>query len=243
MQVPLQRLEGGVRAGAAAASGPGASGTMQKLRPDGGAPGAPDANDNTLVQATLAGDTRAFEGLVRRYEERAWWAAYHLLGDAEEARDVVQDGFLRAYKALARFDFGMSFYTWLYRIVVNLAIDAMRKRARLKPVQLDDVAGALADDAAAEGPAGHIESAETIARVRAVLAKLPEKYRTVMTLRELDGLSCKEIATIVKSTHATVRWRLHIARRQFKEHWERMERAARHEAPPPSRSDEDAPHP
>jgi RNA polymerase sigma-70 factor (ECF subfamily) len=216
---------------------------MQRVKPDDGAPGAPDANDNALVQATLGGDTRAFEGLVRRYEERAWWAAYHLLGDAEESRDVVQDGFLRAYRALARFDFGMSFYTWLYRIVVNLAIDAMRRRSRQRAIQVEDVAATLADDAAMDGPGGRIEAAETATRVRAVLAKLPEKYRTVMTLRELDDLSCKEIATIVKSTHATVRWRLHIARRQFKEQWERMERAARHDAPRAPRSDDDAPQP
>jgi len=65
---------------------------------------------------------------------------------------------------------------------------------------------------------------ETAVRVREVLKKLPDKYRTVMSLRELDNLSCKEIAAIVHSTHATVRWRLHIARRMFKEHWERMER-------------------
>lgn len=225
----MTRLEGGAAVRTDPLSGAGAIGPMRQPKSEGG--GSPDATDNALVQATLAGEPRAFEGLVRRYEERAWWAAYHLLGDAEEARDVVQDGFLRAYKALARFDFGMSFYTWLYRIVVNRAIDAMRKRARLKPVRLDDVAGHLAADAPEEGPSGRIESTETIAKVRAVLAKLPEKYRTVMTLRELDGLSCKEIATIVKSTHATVRWRLHIARRMFKEQWDRLERVARHESP------------
>src|SRR5262245_47533299 len=186
-----------------------------------------DATDSELVQRTLAGDQSGFELLVRRYEERAWWAAYHLLGDGEEARDIAQEAFLRAYKALARFDFGMSFYTWLYRIVVNLSIDAMRRRGRLRPVSLEDIPGGLSAPNPDTAPGQRIESEETTARVREVLAKLPEKYRTVMTLRELDGLSCKEIASIVKSTHATVRWRLHIARRMFKEHWDRIERAAR----------------
>ena len=190
------------------------------------APQRSDPADNELVQRTLAGEQDAFEGLVRRYEERAWWAAYHMLGDGEEARDVAQEAFLRAYKALARFDFGMSFYTWLYRIVVNLSIDAMRKRGRLRPVSLDDIPGGLPAPAQGDAPGQRIEHEETAKRVRLVLAKLPEKYRTVMTLRELDGLSCKEIASIVKSTHATVRWRLHIARRMFKEHWDRIERAA-----------------
>jgi RNA polymerase sigma-70 factor (ECF subfamily) len=121
----------------------------------------------------------------------------------------------------------MSFYTWLYRIVVNLSIDALRKRSRLKPLALDDIPGGLPAPTGEEKPSDRIESVETAARVRVVLAKLPEKYRTVMSLRELDSLSCKEIAAIVHSTHATVRWRLHIARKMFKEHWERMERARR----------------
>jgi RNA polymerase sigma-70 factor (ECF subfamily) len=203
---------------------------MRPTRQDGAASSpSSDVTDSDLVQRTLAGDQGAFESLVRRYEERAWWAAYHLLGDAEEARDIAQEAFLRAYKALARFDFGMSFYTWLYRIVVNLSIDAMRKRSRLRPVSLDDIPGGLSKPDADDAPGQRMESDETASRVREVLAKLPEKYRTVMTLRELDGLSCKEIASIVKSTHATVRWRLHIARRMFKEHWDRIERAARHE--------------
>jgi RNA polymerase sigma-70 factor (ECF subfamily) len=203
---------------------------MRPTRQEGAASSpSSDVTDSDLVQRTLAGDQGAFESLVRRYEERAWWAAYHLLGDAEEARDIAQEAFLRAYKALARFDFGMSFYTWLYRIVVNLSIDAMRKRSRLRPVSLDDIPGGLSKPDADDAPGQRMESDETASRVREVLAKLPEKYRTVMTLRELDGLSCKEIASIVKSTHATVRWRLHIARRMFKEHWDRIERAARHE--------------
>jgi RNA polymerase sigma-70 factor, ECF subfamily len=207
------------------------SGALVVMRqPRSEAPRPDDAADSQLVQRTLAGDSTAFESLVRRYEERAWWAAYHLLGDGEEARDVAQEAFLRAYKALARFDFGMSFYTWLYRIVVNLSIDALRKRGRLKPMSLDDIPGGLAAPVPTDVPGQRIESEETAARVREVLARLPEKYRTVMTLRELDGLSCKEIASIVHSTHATVRWRLHIARKMFKEHWDRKERAARHES-------------
>src|SRR5262252_3257166 len=161
--------------------------------PGGSAPG-----DNDLVQRTLDGDRDAFEGLVRRYEERVYWVAFHLLGDSEEARDVAQEAFLRAYRALARFDFGMSFYTWLYRIVVNLAIDAMRKRARLRPISLEDIPGGIkATDDEEQRPGQRLESAETATRVRAVLAKLPEKYRTVMSLRELNNLSCKEIASIV----------------------------------------------
>jgi len=181
-----------------------------------------DPDPRTLTRAR-DGDVGAFEDLVRQYQGDVWRFAYHFTRDRALADDVTQEAFLRAYRALARFDFGMSFYTWLYRIVVNLSIDALRKRSRMRPVNLDDIPGGLAAPPGEEKPGDRIEYQETAVRVREVLKKLPEKYRTVMSLRELDNLSCKEIAAIVHSTHATVRWRLHIARRMFKEHWERME--------------------
>ena len=117
----------------------------------------------------------------------------------------------------------MSFYTWLYRIVVNLSIDHLRKRSRLRPLALDDVDVNISDDVENTRPAQGMERQESKDRVREVLDQLPEKYRTVMVLRELNGMSCKEIAAIVRSTHSTVRWRLHMARKMFKTQWERME--------------------
>lgn len=183
-----------------------------------------EPTDAELIQRTLAGDRSSFEGVVRRYQDRAYWAAANLVGDPEEAKDIAQDAFLRAYRALARFDFRMSFYTWLYRIVVNLSIDHLRKRSRLRPVALDELDAGLADDVEQTRPDGGMERREAMTQVRAVLDRLPEKYRTVMILRELNGMSCKEIAAIVRSTHSTVRWRLHMARKMFKNQWERMER-------------------
>lgn len=185
--------------------------------------GSEPPSDSELIQRTLAGDRDAFEGIVGRYQERAFGAALQMLGDPEEARDVAQESFLRAYRALSRFDFGMSFYTWLYRIVVNLCIDHLRRRKRFRPVSLDDLASGIPADPQSGAPSNRMESREDIRKVRQVLDRLPEKYRTVMVLRELNGLPCKEIASIVRSTHATVRWRLHVARKMFKEQWERME--------------------
>ena len=180
--------------------------------------------DADLIQRTLAGEREAFEGIVLRYQDRAYWAALNLLGDPEEARDVAQEAFLRSYRALARFDFGMSFYTWLYRIVVNLSIDQLRRRSKSRPVPLDDVSAGLANEEA-EPPSAGLENRDVARQVRQVLDQLPEKYRAVMVLRDLENLSCKEIAAVVRSTHSTVRWRLHMARKMFRAHWERMEQS------------------
>lgn len=178
--------------------------------------------EGDLIRACQRGDEEAYSELVRRYHGRAYWVAYGLVSNEEEARDVVQDAFLRVYRALERFDFNQNFYTWLYRIVVNLAIDRLRKINKAKSVALDDV-GEPPSESQEDQPNRGIELEETSREVREVLERLPEKYRTVMVLRELNGLSCKEIAGIVNSSHATVRWRLHMARKFFKDEWERRE--------------------
>jgi RNA polymerase sigma-70 factor (ECF subfamily) len=196
---------------------------MKTHEPGTPGPSAGARTDGEILRACQAGDDEAFGELVERYHARAYWVAFGLVGNQEEARDVTQDAFLRVYRALARFDFNQSFYTWLYRIVVNLAIDRLRKLSKARAVAIEDV-GEPASDEVDTVPERGIESNETAREVREVLATLPEKYRTVMTLRELNGLSCKEIARIVGSSHATVRWRLHMARKFFKEAWERRER-------------------
>jgi RNA polymerase sigma-70 factor (ECF subfamily) len=190
-----------------------------------------EPTDAELIQRTLAGERDAFEGVVSRYQDRAYWAAVNLLGDPEEARDVAQEAFLRAYKALGRFDFGMSFYTWLYRIVVNLSIDQLRRKSRFRPISLDDVGGGLPGDEERDEPTRSMEAKDSVRLVHKILELLPEKYRTVMVLRDLNSLSCKEIASIVRSTHSTVRWRLHMARKMFRSHWERLERSADNQLP------------
>ena len=198
-----------------------------KLRPRAASPLAPgELTDGEIIRSCQDGDEQAFACLVERYNGRAYWVAYGLLSNQEEAKDVTQDAFLRVFRALDRFDFNQNFYTWLYRIVVNLSIDRIRKVSKAKSVALDDV-GEPASPASLEGsPGSDLELHETAKEVREVLSRLPEKYRTVMSLRELNGLSCKEIAGIVDSSHATVRWRLHMARKYFKEEWERRESCA-----------------
>jgi RNA polymerase sigma-70 factor (ECF subfamily) len=181
---------------------------------------AADLGDPELVRATLVGDQDAFAALVARYQKRAFWVAFHVLGRVEDARDVTQEAFVRLYRSLDRYDYARSFYTWFYRIVLNLAIDQLRKVRSARAASLDDFAGSLPDAEAGEPAA--IERAEQQGQVWRVLDKLDAKFRVVLVLRDIHGMSCREIAPILRITHATVRWRLHRGRQVFKEHWERL---------------------
>jgi RNA polymerase sigma-70 factor (ECF subfamily) len=183
------------------------------------APAPSEAADAELVRSAIAGDEEAFAALVSRYHRRAFWVALHVVGSIEDARDVVQESFVRVHRSLRRFDFGRSFYTWFYRIVMNLAIDALRKRRADRAAGLDDLADRLA---APESPHSAVERSETRALVWSVLGKLDAKFKSVLVLRDLHGMSSREIAPILAVTHATVRWRLHRGRQLFREHWDRL---------------------
>jgi RNA polymerase sigma-70 factor, ECF subfamily len=181
---------------------------------------ASEIADPELVRAALQNDQDAFSALVARYQKRAFWIAFHVLGQVEDARDVAQESFARLYRSLDRYDFARSFYTWFYRIVLNLAIDHLRKQKSTRAASLEDFGGSIGEPSDGEAPAA--ERAETNVQVWRVLDKLDTKFRAVLVLRDIHGLSCREIASMLKVTHATVRWRLHRGRLMFKEHWERM---------------------
>jgi RNA polymerase sigma-70 factor (ECF subfamily) len=189
----------------------------------GEAPAGP--TDHDLIRGAQRGEERAFEELVRRHEERAVRVALALVGNKEDARDLAQDAFLRVFRNLVRFDFEHEFTTWLYRIVTNLAIDFLRKRRPAMSTSAEEEEEADLDLADPEGPAPSdaMEHMETAERVRACIERLAPHFRSVMILRELEGLPCQEIARIVGTTHVTVRWRLHRGRKLFLEEWERME--------------------
>jgi RNA polymerase sigma-70 factor (ECF subfamily) len=178
-------------------------------------------SDAELVRRTLAGQQDPFAALVARYQKRAFWIAYHVVGRVEDARDVAQEAFVRLFRSLAKYDFSRSFYTWFYRIVMNLAIDSLRKLRSARAGSLDDLPGGLADEREEPGSAA-IEQQEQHGQVWAVLEKLDAKFRAVLVLRDIHGMSCREIAPILGVTHATARWRLHRGRQVFRDHWERL---------------------
>lgn len=185
------------------------------------------ALDHALVRRAQAGDEDAFGQLVERHQRRAFRVARNMVPTDEDAQDLAQEAFLRVFKSLDRFDFGHEFTTWLYRIVTNLCIDFLRKRRSAFSVSrgLDDDEGPMdLEDEGQAAPSDHAEALETAAEVDAVLQTLAPHFQSVLTLREIEGLSCPEIAEIVGATHVTVRWRLHRGRKLFQEEWERRAR-------------------
>jgi RNA polymerase sigma-70 factor (ECF subfamily) len=182
-------------------------------------------SDHDLIRGAQRGEERAFAELVGRHEERAMRVALGLVANREDARDLAQDAFLRVFRNLERFDFEHEFTTWLYRIVTNLAIDLLRKRrpAMSTSAEQEEEADLDLADPESPSPSAGLEQMETAERVRACIDRLAPHFRSVMILRELEGLPCIEIAKIVGTTHVTVRWRLHRGRKLFLEEWERME--------------------
>jgi RNA polymerase sigma-70 factor (ECF subfamily) len=160
----------------------------------------------------------AFATLVARYGPRLYRMAYRVLGDSFEAWDICQEAFVRAFTSLERFDERLSFYTWLYRIAMNLTIDNLRRKRVRRSVDMGEP-----DRFASPGPPPEqiLQEAERAQRVQEVLGRLPEKYRVVIVLRDMEGFTPREIAKIIKIPSSLVRWRLHHARTLFKEHWTR----------------------
>lgn len=190
-----------------------------------GLAGESTVTDHDLIRLAQSGDEAAFGALVQRHQERAWRIARGMIGDREEASDLAQEAFLRVFKALDRFDFQHEFTTWLSRIVSNLAIDHLRRRRPITTGEDDGETRPEREDESAPRPADRIEREETARLVRECIDRLAPHFRNVMVLRELEGLSCKEIAEIVGATQVTVRWRLHRGRKLFQEEWSRVEAA------------------
>ncbi|MGE0434744.1 MAG: RNA polymerase sigma factor [Planctomycetota bacterium] len=176
--------------------------------------------DAQIVERCLDGDQQAYAELMDRYKDRCYWTAWKFVKNAEDAADVVQEAFVKAFNTLERFDRTRAFFTWLYRIVVNLSIDHIRKRDARPAVALEDVGDFLADPDT-DDPADMAELGETQRDVYRAMDMLPEAYRTVLVLSEIEGFSCKEVGEILDIPHATARWRLHHARKLFKDVWER----------------------
>lgn len=204
---------------------PGAAASRKSPRPDppgpfGISPGTdprPDAeHDAADVRAALAGDATAFRRLVERYASRILAVVGQLISDRGEAEDVTQEVFFKVYRKLGSFRQESSFYTWLYRVAINAATDR-RKRRRRDTLHCGDEAARLAvseTTAPSDDPLGREELAR---EVRAAVADLPDKYRTILLLREFDGLAYEDIAAALGCSLGTVESRLFRARARLRE--------------------------
>jgi RNA polymerase sigma-70 factor (ECF subfamily) len=185
------------------------------------------ARDLDLVARVLQGDAQAFRQLVERHQKRVFAVAYGVLHDRDEAMDAVQDTFIKVHKKLPEFEGGAAFSTWLYRICVNLCIDKKRAVARRKQVDLDDALAthdgddSLYADAEIGGrlsgtnPLKNSTDKELGAELGRAVASLSEDHRTVLLLREVEGMSYEEIADTLSIPRGTVMSRLFHARRNM----------------------------
>jgi len=176
--------------------------------------------EQDILPRAQQGESDACRQLVRQYYGMVYRLAYSFLTHAEDAQDIAQEAFLRAFRSIDRFDLRFRFGPWIKKITMNLVIDAIRSRYRSKPVAIEDI-DTVPGDAAdpADGPVAEEESR----RVRQIIRELPPKYRAVMVLRDMEGHTVAEVADMVDAPPATVRWRLHQARKLFRHKWERTE--------------------
>jgi RNA polymerase sigma-70 factor (ECF subfamily) len=175
------------------------------------------ASDARLVEEARRGNRDAFGELVQRYERRLMRVILRFIHDRDLAEDLVQDTFLRVYRRMDQFDPSRRFGPWLFRIGVNLTLDYLRRRKRRGPwVLFSDSPADRPPDPAVSDPRQEIDLKQ---EVQAVLQEIPEKYRTVLVLRDLENFSSSEIAAILNRKEATIRWRLAEARARFARLW------------------------
>jgi len=182
--------------------------------------------DRALVERVQAGDKEAFRALVERHQRRAFSIAMALVRDENDARELVQDAFLRVYKNIGSFQGQSSFFTWLYRIITNLSIDLIRKPGR-QVQELDEARiGTDSEEGGSKDfpflsridgadPADVVRRGEIATRLREALAALPDYHRGVILMREVEGLSYEEMAQAMGVSKGTIMSRLFHARQKL----------------------------
>ncbi len=183
------------------------------------------AEDDELIRSAQKGDRSAFDSLVRRYDRSVLRLALHMLSNEQDAQDVHQDAFIKAYRHLSNFRFECSFYTWLYRIVTNLCLDQLRRRKsrREDPGTVLDSAGDemdlmahVADNRAGADPARELQRKHQHAAIQDALAELTPRERTVFELKHYQGLKLRTIGEMLSTTEETAKNTLFRATRKLR---------------------------
>ncbi len=184
-------------------------------------PALSSLEDRALVRRAKSGDLAAYDELVRRYQERIYATLYHMTANHEDANDLTQEAFIRAYHSLRSFKGDSSFFTWLYRIAVNRTINFLKQRKHKTHLSLNDLdfnaehdpdLVALISEKTPRREAGLVELQE---KLNAAMLQLSETHRLVVTLHDVQGLSHEEISRIMDCNVGTVRSRLFYARQQL----------------------------
>ena len=177
--------------------------------------------DRELVEAILAGDAGAYRGIVERYQARVYRMLCGMVRDPEEAHDLTQEAFIKAYKNLDRFRLESSFYTWLYRIATNVGIDHIRRRKKRQHSEFDeavatrDSAGGIDPMHGRDDPGKNLERKQLKDRIFDAMDELSPEHRQIILLREVEGFSYQEIAETMEIPEGTVMSRLFYARRKL----------------------------
>jgi len=167
-------------------------------------------DDTKLIERCVNGDHEAFEALLVEYEKPVFNAAFRMLNNRDDARDVTQTVFLKVFQNFAQFDPSRRFFSWIYRITLNESINWLGKENRLEPLLHE-----TADEG--KGPDEEVESARVSAEVQAALMTITTDYRTVVILKHFLGCSYVEISEILDVPEKTVKSRLYTARQQLKD--------------------------
>jgi RNA polymerase sigma-70 factor (ECF subfamily) len=181
--------------------------------------------DDELIREAQKGQRAAFDTLVRRYDQSVLRLALHMLGNEQDAQDVHQEAFIKAYRHLGNFRFECSFYTWLYRIVTNLCLDQLRRRKsrREDPATVFDASGDeldlmanISDDRAMSNPGRELERKRMGERILAALDKLTPRERMVFELKHYQGLKLRTIGEMLNTTEETAKNTLFRATRKLR---------------------------
>ena len=180
-------------------------------------PGRQDGDEAELIERAKKGDSEAFGVLVRRYEQRVVGVAMAVVKNQDDALELAQETFVRAWENISRFESRSSFTTWLYRIAANLAIDFWRREGRHVVLHGDEAQGEFDRMPSAEGDSFKAASRrELSSRLKQALGELTPEHRAVILLREVEGLSYDEISDVLQCPRGTVMSRLHYARSRLR---------------------------
>ncbi|MFQ3592542.1 MAG: sigma-70 family RNA polymerase sigma factor [Gemmataceae bacterium] len=183
-------------------------------------------DDHQLIAECLQGQEAAFGELVRRYQDRLYNAVYRIVHNAEDAQDVVQEAFFHAYQALDSFKGDAQFFTWLCRIAINAAISFRRRRKITVPIEFRPEGEMLispVDESEGADPTHQMDRAEQGQRLHLALAQLSQEHRTVLVLKDMEGMKYEEMAEMLQVPIGTIRSRLHRARLELRAILEELE--------------------